>query len=427
MSEAPEYRRRVLDRELDELMGSLPAIAIEGAKAVGKTETALRRAKTVWALDQPTRLEALRADPSRFTDGEPPVLIDEWQHLPEIWDRVRRAVDGGLDPGRVLLTGSSSPARHGSHSGAGRIVSLRMRPMSLAERFPGTPTVSLGELLRGRKPDLRGTTDTGLGDYVDEILNSGFPGMRHLEGRALRTQLDGYLTRIVDRDFPELGHRVRNPTGLKRWMAAYAAATSTTASWEKIRDAAAAGSKEAPARTTTLPYRDILERLWILDPLPGWKPSRTPLGRLTLPPKHHLADPSLAVRLIGASRESLLSGDSPGPQIARDGTMLGSLFESLVTQSVRVYCQSAEARLGHLRTYSGEKEIDLILERADGRVIAVEVKLAPSVDDHDVRHLTWLRGRIGDDVLDGLVINTGPEAYRRSDGIGVVPAMLFGP
>ena len=427
MSEGRDYRHRILDQELDELMGSLPAIAIEGAKAVGKTETALQRAKTIRALDQPTQLEALAADPSRITQDEPPLLIDEWQHLPEIWDRVRRAVDEGLGPGRILLTGSSSPARLGSHSGAGRIVSLRMRPMSLAERFPGSATISLDELLSGRKPDLLGSTDAGLDDYVTEIMSSGFPGMRQLRSRALRTQLDGYLTRIVDRDFPELGHRVRNPSGLRRWMTAYAAATSTTASWEKIRDAAAAGHAKAPAKTTTLPYRDVLERLWILDPLPGWKPSRNPLGRLTLPPKHHLADPSLAARLIGASRESLLSGDSPGPEIPRDGTMLGSLFESLVTQSVRVYCQSAEARLSHLRTYSGEREIDLIVERADGRVIAVEVKLAPSVDDHDVRHLKWLRDRIGDDFLDGLVISTGPEAYRRADGIGVVPAMLLGP
>ena len=107
--------------------------------------------------------------------------------------------------------------------------------------------------------------------------------------------------------------------------------------------------------------------------------------------------------------------------------MLGRLFESLVTLDVRVYAQAAECRVKHLRAYNGRHEIDLIVERDDGRVLAIEVKLGASVTDDDVKHLHWLKGQIGDDLLDAMVITTGPQAYRRSDGIGVVPAALLGP
>ena len=115
------------------------------------------------------------------------------------------------------------------------------------------------------------------------------------------------------------------------------------------------------------------------------------------------------------------------PPVPRDGTLLGALFESLVTLDVRVFAQAAEARVGHLRTAGGEHEVDLVVERDDGRVLAIEVKLTATVDDRDVRHLAWLRERLGHDVVDAVVISTGPSAYRRPDGIGVVPAGLLGP
>lgn len=353
--------------------------------------------------------------------------MDEWQYVPAIWDRVRRAVDAGAAPAQFLLTGSSSPQESGTHSGGGRIVSLRMRPMSLAERLPGTATVSLGALLRETKPEVDGRSAVTLGDYTAEILRSGFPGLRELQGRPLRAQLDGYLQRVVDRDFPELGHAVRSPSALRRWMAAYAAATSTTTSFEKIRDASTGGQQAKPARSTVIPYRDVLERLFILDPVPGWKPSRNHIAELALPPKHHLADPALAARLLGATAASLLQGASPGPAIARDGTLLGALFESLVTLSVRVYAQASEATVGHLRTHRGDHEVDLVVERADGRVLAIEAKLGKVPADDAVRHLRWLGETIGDELLDAVVITSGDVAYRRKDGIAVIPAALLGP
>jgi predicted AAA+ superfamily ATPase len=391
---------------------------------VGKTATALRRARTVHELDEEPQRAVAAADLDRVVGGEPPVLIDEWQRLPAVWDKVRRAVDRDGTPGRFLLTGSASPEGGGSHSGAGRIVDLRMRPMSLAERLPDVASVSLAGLLAGTQGDITGRTEFALDDYVDEILRSGFPGIRGLPERAREAQLATYVSRVVDRDFPEL-RPVRNPARLRSWMAAYASATATTTSFEKLRTAATAGERTPPAKTTVIPYVDVLKRLFILDPLPGWRP-RAHLRELGEAPKHHLADPALAAALVNVTRDALLAGEAPGAIKPNDGTFLGALFESLVTLSVRVYSQAAQASVHHFRMHRGEHEVDLVVEGKNGKVLAVEVKLAATPPSDAVRQLDWFASKFGDDVVDRIIITTGRDAYRRPDGIAVVPAALLG-
>jgi len=149
------------------------------------------------------------------------------------------------------------------------------------------------------------------------------------------------------------------------------------------------------------------------------------LRRLASAPQHHLADPALAARLLAVDAEALLEGRSGAVSMPRDGTLLGAMFESLVALSVRVYAQANRTRVSHLRTHGGEHEVDLIVERGDGRVAALEVKLSATVKDRDVRHLAWLAERLGGDLLDAAVITTGKEAYRRRDGIAVIPAALL--
>lgn len=425
-----EYRRRVIDNELDEILSELTAIAIEGPKGVGKTATAQRRAATVVRLDDPAQGELARADPTRSLDGPGPVLLDEWQRAPSVWDAVRRAVDDGAPPGPFLLTGSAAPSDANAdpqrHSGAGRIDLLRMRPMTLPERLGFATTVSLSSLLAGGSQQIAGSTDVRLADYTAEIVRSGFPGIRKLSGRAHRIRLDGYLARIIDRDFEdELGRTVRRPDALRKWMAAYAAATATSTSLEKIRDAATHGDA-TPAKTTVLAYRDALMRLFVLDPVDGWTPSGSQLKPLAQSPKHHLADPALAVALLGLNEDKLLRGVGVGAS-PRNGAFLGALFESLATLSIRVFAPLAEARVHHLRTRNGEHEIDLIVEGRGGDIVAFEVKLAATVEDADGKHLRWLRGQLNDRLREAVLITTGKHAYRRKDGICVVPLALLGP
>jgi uncharacterized protein len=420
------YRRRIVDDELDDLLLGLPAVEIEGPRGVGKTATAMQRAQTVYLLDDEAQRVIARADPALLVRGAPLVLIDEWQLLPESFDRVRRAVDAGALAGAFLLTGSAAPKDRPAHSGAGRIADVRLRPLALAEREIETPTVSLRQMLTGRRSRVSGQTSVTLEQYVDEIFRSGFPGIRSLSGRPLRAQLDGYLAGIVDRDFEEAGQPVRRPQVLRQWLTACASATSTVVSFEKIRDAATSDLGDKPARTTVQIYRDVLERLFILDPVPPWLPSRNDFARLASPPKHHLADPALAARLLQTDPASLLRGERPRIGLSHQGTLLGALFESLVTLSVRTYAQAAEANVSHLRTLRGDHEVDLIIECGDG-VLAMEVKLGQVPDDRDVRHLRWLKREIGDRLLDSVVVTSGPAAYRRPDGIAVVPAALLGP
>lgn len=422
-----KYRRRAVDDLLDALQPTLPAIAIEGPRAVGKTTTALQRAATVHRLDDPATLELARSEPSRLISGETPILLDEWQRHPETWDVVRRAVDAGAAPGSFILTGSATPADSPTHTGAGRITTVRMRPMTLTERGLN-PTVSLSALLGDPRPAIAGTTPLTLTDYVGEIVSSGFPGMRSLAARALRTQLDAYIARTLEHDIAdEAGKTIRNSAALRRWVTAYAAAISSTTSLEKIRKAANPGGGPRPTHVTSLGYRDALAMIWLLDEVPAWSPSFNHLRRIASAPKHQLADPAIAARLLGLGSAALLTNKSDAPALPRDGSYLGALFESLATLSVRVFAESAEAVTGHLRTHAGEQEIDLIVQRNDGKVIAIEVKLTRAIEDRDAHTLHWLGERIGDRLLDKVILTTGPEAYRRTDGVAVVPLALLGP
>lgn len=414
------YLPRTIDLELDELMPGAPAIALDGPKGVGKTGTAERRASQVWTLDDPAQSQRLEAD-FGLTGIAPQgtVLLDEWQRLPQVWDSVRRSVDGGAAPGRFLLTGSATPVwARGTHSGAARILSLRMRPMALHERGVMEPTVSLARLLEGTAGSLGGQAELALTDYASAIIGSGFPGALELAPRLRRAFLDAYLARVIDRDLPELGRDVRRPETLRRWLRAYAAASSTTTAYSRLLDSTTAGDGDQPSKMTTMAYREHLSQLFLLEPVPGWLPSQSAMSQLRQSPKHQLADPALAARLLGLGETSLMA--------PRGAAMLGPLFESLVTLGVRVMAQAAEATVSHLRTKAGEHAVDLIVEADDGRVLAIEVKLAASVEDSDVRHLLWLRDRMPEQVVDLVVVTTGAHAYRRSDGVAVVPLALLG-
>lgn len=380
-----QYHRRIVDEELDELFPGLAAIALDGAKGVGKTTTAVQRASSTVNLDDPLIQQVISADPAGILRLPRPLLIDEWQRVPAVRDVVRRAVDSDRSGQQFLLTGSAAP-RPGAtaHSGAGRIVRLRTRPLTLAERGFAA-SVSLADLLAGAAR-LSGSTRATLADYADEIVKSGLPGIRTLAPRLRRAQLAGYVENIVDRDIPDAGISVRRPQSLLYWLRAYAAASSTTTTYTRILDSTTAGFSDKPTRNTTAVYRDALEQLWNLEPVPAWMPLGAELGRLAQAPKHQLFDPAIAASLLGLTAESLTRGEGGG-----EGHVFGNLFESLSTLCARVYAQRNEATVSHFRDRNGEREVDLILSNPDDSFVAMEVKLAGTVDDRDVRHLKWLR------------------------------------
>lgn len=422
-----DYQPRVVDQLLSELVSGLPAVAVEGAKGVGKTASAGRLAASVLELDNEALRTNVAAQPSLVTRYAPPTLIDEWQLVPTVWDVVRREVDRDRVPGRFIMTGSASPADGArTHSGAGRIVRLVMRPMTLPERGVSTPTVSFTDLLTGAKPDVEGSTAIDLVDYTAEILASGLPGVRQDAIRWRARQLDSYIDEALDIEIPALGVNVRRPQALRAWLAAYASATATTTNYTAILNAATPGEADKISKPTAAAYRALLERIRLLDPLPAWIPSMNSMARLGQAPKHHLVDPALAAVLLGATQESLLDGSVAGP-VPRDGTLLGALFESLAVLTIRVFAEPSGVRVSHLRTNDNEHEVDVIVETPDHRVLAIEVKLSSAVRRDDVKHLNWLESQIGDRLIGKVLINTGAIAHRLPDGTAVVPLALLGP
>ena len=416
-----QYSRRNIDHSLDQLLGQLPAILLDGPKAVGKTTTAMQRAKTIKGLQKPADRRRAEVDGSWLLSGEKPILIDEWQKVPESWELLKERVDQDYSGGQFILTGSLP--EKGTHSGAGRITSLRMRPLGFSERNLEKPQISFAQLLTG-DAEISGESKFTVQGYAEEITRSGFFNIRGLEGNALRVALDGYIERIIDTDMQDLGFSIRRPATLRSWLVSYAAATATTASWEKIRDSANSGSVEPPAKSTVIPYRDALTRLRILDELEAWLPTKNQFARASAGSKHFLADPALAARALNLNQKQLFSSGLESGQY--DKPLLGRLFEALATLSIRSLAESQFAKVMHFRDSKGFREIDMIIQRADGKVLAIETKLAETVDAKDLKHLNWLQHQIGGDLIDRVVIYSGKYAYR-DDGVAVIPLSLIGP
>lgn len=421
-----EYRSRVIDDELADLVEDVPAIAVVGPKAIGKTESARRLAGEVIDLADVDQRAVVRSGRREaLAAARAPILLDEWQHDPDVWEAMRREIDADPSPGRFLLTGSANPRDVRIHSGAGRVVRLRMRPMSLVERGVAAPTVSLSALWRGDHV-IAGESDVTVATYVDEILDSGFPAIRFARKRARPRLIAGYVDSALEHEVPELGFVPKRPASLAQWLRAYAAASSTVTTYESI--AAAVPDDQRPTRTTVVAYRDVLSHLWLLDQVPAFALSRNRLGALGKMPKHQLADPALVGALLQLRPESLLDNTADREHSGlRDGPLVGHLFESLATLCIRVYAQPLDLDVAHIRTARGEREVDLVVHSPDGRALAIEVKFAATPSDRDVRHLHWLGERLGDDLVDKIVLTTGKRAYRRADGVAVVPLALLGP
>jgi len=429
------YTPRIIDAQIADALANVPAICIEGAKGVGKTITAKRFAKTVLELDNPATREALLNNLDSLATLPRPVLIDEWQQAPDTWNKIRRLVDAGAPKGSFILTGSVSKTDASLHSGAGRILALRMRPFALAERLARPASggrVSLAALLDQQTPfslALPGKTSVSFSfaDYAKEITRSGFPGMRDAGAGYTGELVASYLQYAVTRDFAAQGVSVRRPASLMRWLKAYAAAVSTDAGYGEILDASTPGEADKPARGTTIAYRDALERLWLLDELPPWLDGGNYFSRLKQTPRHHLADPALVCSLLGIDTADLLAGRAQSPFDAKHGTFAGRLFESLLVQSVRAYADANRATVSYLRTQTGNREVDLIIQKKR-RIVAFEVKLSPTVSDDDTHHLAWLKEQLGNNLADAAVLTAGNECYRRKkDGVAVIPAALLAP
>jgi uncharacterized protein len=393
---------------------------IEGPRACGKTATARQIAASEVLLDVDANARAAVAvDPTLVLDGPTPRLLDEWQTEPTVWNHVRRAIDDRPDPGQFILTGSAVPPDDITrHTGAGRISRLRMRPMSLFETGRSEGSVSLAELLNG---NMSTGPDAGLtvADLAEEVARGGWPGLR---GRSVQDGLRAvrdYLDEVTRVDVDRVDATRRDPSRVARLLQSLARNLATHAAATTLaRDA---GGAEGPLKDDTVrEYLGALERLMVVEDQPAWAPHLRSRHRLRMAPKRHFVDPSLAVAALRATPDRLL----------RELKLFGFLFESLVVRDLRIYAQASDAQALQYRDSSG-LEVDAIVETGDGRWMAFEVKLGSGQIDDAAASLRRFVERIdtarcGSPALLGVIVASG-YAYRRHDGIAVIPIGSLGP
>ena len=403
------YIPRLVDEPLSDLFRQLPALLIVGPRATGKTTTASRHARSVVRLDVPAEAAAFRFDADAALGAMPtPVLLDEWQEVPELMGAVRRAVDKDPQPGRFLLTGSAR-ARRGSDawSGIGRVVNLRMCGLTVREILGRSDGPGFLERLAaadlsmfpapGDPPDLRG--------YIEAALRGGFPEPSlRLVGTARHAWLDTYVDQLVTRDAAALDG-VRNPVLLRRYFEALCVNTAGIVDDKTIYDAAGI------TRTTAGAYERLLSDLCVLETLPAWSNNR--LSRLVKKPKRYMVDTSLVAAALRLDELAVL----------RDGDLLGRLIDTFVFLQVRPEAELSplRPRLYHLRDKEGRREIDLVAELAGGDVVALEVKATAAPDASDARHLAWLRDQLGPRFVAGAVLHTGPRPFGIAERIFALP------
>ncbi len=420
MAAADPYLPRAVDRRLKTLLGAVGAVVIEGPKACGKTKTAEQVAASSVQLDVDVNArQAAIVDPSLALAGPAPRLIDEWQAVPAVWNAVRHEVDERGRPGQFILTGSAVPADDETrHTGAGRMVRMRMRPMSLFESKLSSNQISLADLLSGGKassPD-PGTT---VADLAEEIAHGGWPAGRNFDTATAQIGLRGYLDEIRNSDIRRVDGVRRDPEKVGRLMRSLARHVATETALTVLAADTAGGGGELKEHTVG-EYLDALRRLFVVEDQPAWSPHLRSRNQLRRAAKLHFVDPSLAVAALRTGAGPLLD----------DLNFLGLLFESLVVRDLRVYSQACDAEVFHYRDNKGY-EADIVVQAADGRWGAFEVKLGGGLVDHGAESLKRFAKQIdtqrsGEPSVLGVIVGTG-YGYVREDGIQVVPIGALGP
>ena len=416
----PKYKDRLIDTYIDECLEIAGAVCIEGPKWCGKTWTSEHHSESSIYIGDPSgnyqnRTLAL-TDPLSVLYGDTPRLIDEWQEVPPLWDAVRNAVDKRMEKGQFILTGSATPNKKGKmHSGAGRIIKIRMRPMSLYESGDSSGMISLKKICNGEFTNTI-TGDVQLEDLIHFVIRGGWPGNVSVQKDKAYILPKAYIAAILDEDIDKVEGKKRDKKKIEKLLKSLARNESTTASNNTLKKDIEENDGSLLDPETITDYLEIFDKIFLLDDQLPFSSNIRSSVRVKQQAKRHLSDPSLACALLNVSSKGLLG----------DLNTFGFLFEALCERDLKIYAESFGAKLYHYQDYRN-REIDAVIEMPDGEWAAIEIKLGATQIDEGASNLLKICAEIKKDdngkPPKALIVVCGMTnaAYQREDGVYVAP------
>lgn len=415
------YRKRIADNILKRKLEGKGAVLIEGPKWCGKTTTAEQIANSVLYMDDPEskaqNITMAELNPKRLLKGNAPRLIDEWQLAPKLWDAIRFEIDHRGSLGQFVLTGSAVPpdTKDIAHSGTGRFTWLTMRPMSLFESGESTGEVSLKHLFTAPE-SIDGESQIDLDRLAFLVCRGGWPKAVDMRDEIALDQAFDYYDAVVHSDINRADGVTKNPERVKRLMRSYArhqgAQTANTILASDVHGSDGGSMDDE----TVASYVNALKKIFVIEDMPAWNPNLRSKTAIRSSDTRYYIDSSIAAAALGIGPQDLIA----------DLKTFGFLFETLCVRDLRVFADALSGTVYHYRDKEG-LECDAVVHLRNGSYGLVEIKLGgDTLIDEGAKTLTALTKKIDTTKMNApafsmVLIGTGNYAYRRQDGIYVVP------
>lgn len=415
-----KYIKRYAEKDIERALRSSGAVVVVGPKFCGKTTTSMLFQKSFMKLNTNSRIKLARLNPKLALEGKNPRLIDEWQTVPEIWNYVKEDLDNEYQFGKYILTGSSTPVDKSEihHSGAGRIVAVKMRPMSLYESGESKGTVSLLELFEGKPLTTFDENERfTLEDVAFLTCRGGWP-ISVISDKAVSLDVtrNYYNSLFVFEDCDNENFRNKRADILKMILRSYARNISTEASKQSIIEDVRQSNERTMDSKTFDDYIEALQDLYIISDIEAWNPNIRSKTSIRTTPTRHFVDTSIACRALNIFPEDLMN----------DLESFGLFFEDLAVRDLSIYAQAHGGEVRHYRDKNG-LECDAIVHLEDGRWGAIEIKLGgDKLIEDGAKSLTALKNKIEKKSKEPnpsflMILTARGSLYQREDGIYVVP------
>lgn len=416
------YRPRLADKTLERKLKGKGAVLIQGPKWCGKTTTAEQKAKSILYISNPedvkSNLVAVDINPSKLLEGDTPRLIDEWQIAPKLWDAVRFEVDHRKEMGQFILTGSAVPPDDDElfHTGTGRFAWIKMRPMSLFESGESTGEISLRALFEQPEQILAENKTDDIDKLAFLICRGGWPRAIDMESEIALDQAFDYFDAIVNTDISRVDNVMRNSERAKKLMKSYARHQGTQTPYTVLRDDILANDSRSLTEDTVYSYTNALRKIFVIEDMPAWNPNLRSKTAIRTSDTRYFTDPSIATASLGLGPNDLV----------KDLNTMGLFFETMCVRDLRVYAESLDGEVYHYRDKSG-LECDTVIHLRNGSFGLIEIKLGGDhLIEEGVENLKAFSAKIDTKKMKEpafmmVLTGTGKYAYRRKDGVYVVP------